>query len=145
MPKLVKILIVIVTVVGMLTAGLQAFDFNLTPYTDLLYIYTSPDTLRNSGYSNVVRLMMTTTLLVEFHNSQPLDSVFVMVEGSNDESTWYVLTDSVLCEDSIDHAFIIPFAEVFLYYRGRINTDVGGADTTRTVVKFRAGGKTNVR
>ena len=143
--KLIKLFIVVVTSAGLLVATLQAADFNLTPYTDLSYIHTSPDTLRNSGNSDVVKLLNAITLTVEFQNHQPLDSAYVLVEASNDEVTWYAVTDSVLVQDDTDHAFIVPFAEAFLYYRGRIETDVGGADTTRTVVKFKSGGTTNER
>lgn len=145
MAKFFRYAILTITLLTLVVAGLQAADFNLSIYVDEAYVHTSPDTLRNSGYSDVVKLFKATTMLVEFHNYQPLDSAYIMVEGSNNEINWVLLADSVLVQDSTDYSFIFPYAEVYLYYRGKINTDVGGADTTRTVVKFRAGGKTNDR
>ena len=145
MGRIFKVTLIGLTLIALAVAGLQASDFNFSIYTDEAYIHTSPDTLRNSGYSDVVKLIGATTLLIEFQNYQPLDSAYVVLQGSNDEVTWYSLADSVLVQNAEDYSFIFPYAEIFLYYRGKIDTDVGGADTTRTVVKFRAGGKVNDR
>jgi len=140
-----KFLLVAATVILSSLAFIQAADYNLTPAIDTAYYYTDADTIRKSGYSDVVRVIGAEKLLVQFENSAPLDSAYVMVEGSNDEAVWILLSDSVLVQDNEDHAFVIQYTEVYQYYRGRINTNVGGDDTTRTVVKFRAGGKTYAR
>lgn len=121
----------------------DGFDYSLSRFVDTTTTYTSTDTLRKTRATKVVACLNAGIISLEYICLSPTDSIYLSFEGSNDETYWFALCDSVLLDGPGNKGFVFTQAEAFLYYRGRIYTTVDGADTAKVVARFIAGRKVN--